>query len=251
MVTAEAIRFRNNLGRDLAGRIYSTGRAADTGVIFSHGLFSTKDGYKITRLADGIASSGHTLMTFDFSFAGESGGNIADLSILQEVEDLASAVRWFKGRGIRKIHLMGSSMGAAVTILYASRLEPGIESLILIAAPVDLGSLLVDGAGITDVGSLPVDGTTLLEGIPVKNSLFREIDRIDMPGALRKIAAPVLVIHGGLDRVVDPRNAGLIEKYLSAPLKKIIVPDGDHNLTRDGDITILGDVILSWLRGAS
>jgi hypothetical protein len=95
-MSVEEITFENNLNKRLSGRIYRPDKPGDTGVVFSHGLFSSKDGYKITRLAGDIVSSGHALMAFDFSFSGESGGSISDISVLQEVADLAAAVRFFK-----------------------------------------------------------------------------------------------------------------------------------------------------------
>ncbi|MBN2158143.1 MAG: alpha/beta hydrolase [Spirochaetes bacterium] len=249
MITVENIMIRNNRGMLLPGRIYSASAAGNTGVIFSHGLFSSKDGYKITRLAEHIASAGCPLMTFDFSFAGESGENISGLSILQETEDLAAAIDFFRSRGVRKFHLMGSSMGAAVTILCASRHHEDVLSLILIAAPVDLRRLILSAAGIQGIEDLAPNGTTALDGIAIKNTFFREILSIDMIGAVRSIKAPVLAFHGELDRVVDPLNVALLEENLSVPLKKIIIGDGDHNLTRDSDIALFSHAILAWLNG--
>ncbi|HNW27229.1 MAG TPA: alpha/beta hydrolase [Spirochaetota bacterium] len=248
MPSVEDIYFTNNAGRRLAGRIYRPDKAGDAGVLFSHGLFSSKDGYKITRMADDIAATGHPLMTFDFSCAGESGGSIADLSTLQEVEDLASAVDCFRERGMKRIHLMGSSMGAAVSILYASRQDPSIESLILIAAPVDLQGLFTKATGIADVSTLPTDGMTAVEGIGLKNSFFLELPRIDMIRALNDIRVPVLAIHGGRDSVVEPRNVDLLEENVSTFTKTVIIDDGDHNLTRETDIRFLKDTIINWLQ---
>ncbi len=247
MVSVESIAFSNNVGRRLVGRIYREDTAGDAGIIFSHGLFSSKDGYKITRMAGDLAATNHPLMTFDFSCAGESGGSIADLSILQEVEDLASAVSHFKTRGVKRIHLMGSSMGAAVSMLYASRGDTAIESLMLIAAPVDLPAIVTGATGITDPSALPPDGMTPVEGISIKNSFFREIATIDMVKAVRKIGVPVLAIHGGRDAVVDPRNIDIIEDNLATFTKTVIIDDGDHELTRDRDIRFITDTVVNWL----
>lgn len=247
MISVEDIYFNNNRGRRLAGKIYRSENAGDAGVIFSHGLFSSKDGYKITRMAGDIAETKHPLMAFDFSFAGESGEHIADLSTLQEVEDLASAVAFFKERGMKRIHLMGSSMGAAVSILYASSQDPSIESLILIAAPVDILALFSRATGIADVATLPPGGMTTIEGIAIKNSFFLEIPSLDMIRAVAGIRAPVLAIHGGRDTVVEPGNIGLLEDNLSTFTKTVIIEDGDHNLTRDTDIRFLKDTIIAWI----
>jgi pimeloyl-ACP methyl ester carboxylesterase len=246
-MTAEDITFENNLNQRLSGRIYWPDKPGDTGVVFSHGLFSSKDGYKITMLAGDIVSSGHALMAFDFSFSGESGGNISDISVLQEVADLAAAVLFFKKSGIKKIHLMGSSMGAAVTLLYASRGDPAISSLILIATPVDIRTLFLSPAGIADASSLPEDGMTAIEGIPIRNSFFREVSEIDINESLKKINVPVLAIHGGKDSVVDPKNVDFLEDGIETFVKTVIIDDGDHNLTREQDLRILKETILNWI----
>lgn len=247
MTAVENIRFKNNLGRPLAGRIYRPERPGRAGVLFSHGLFSSKDGYKITRLAGDIISAGYPVMTFDFSSCGESGGELSDLSVLQEVEDLAAAVAYFKESGIDTIHLMGSSMGAAVTLLYAARGDAAVQSLILIAAPVDFKNMFPEITGARGAASFAEDGMTTLDGVSIKNSFFREIAAIDMPGALRKVSVPVLAFHGGRDTVVDPRNAGILEDELSTFVKTVVIEDGDHNLTRDLDIRLMKETILSWL----
>ncbi len=135
-MNVENFTFRNMAGLDLSARIYYPAIQSGKGVIFSHGLFSSKDGYKIKKMAEGIVNCGFTLMTFDFTFAGESPGNIADISVLEEVNDLISAINIFRERGITRLHLMGSSMGAAVSLLAAAKSDDKFESLIIIARPL-------------------------------------------------------------------------------------------------------------------
>jgi pimeloyl-ACP methyl ester carboxylesterase len=241
----ENVHICNNLNQLLPGRIYRTETESEAAVVFSHGLFSNKDGYKITRLARDIVSSGYTLLTFDFSFTGESGGSMSDLSLFQEVRDLASAIVFIKGRGVKHVHLMGSSMGALVTMVCASGLFPSPDSLMLIATPVDVRSTFLANGGI---GSYPENGSTIIDDVPIKNKFFRELYGINMEEILKKIISPVLAIHGGRDAVVDRSNVGLLEIYLPRGLKKIIIEDGDHNLTRDSDIEMLRDAVISWLK---
>lgn len=244
---ARAISFVNDRGWLLQGRLYGPTDAA-AGLIFSHGLFSNKDGYKITRLAGPIAAAGYMLMAFDFSCAGEGARPIVELSIAQEVADLAAAVSFFRREtGLSRVHLMGSSMGGAVSLLQTARDSSAVASLITIAAPVDLRRLIVDGAGIVDPDALPEGGSTSLEGIPINNAFFREAARIDVAAALGAITAPVLVIHGGCDEVVNASNARVIERTVAGPCTVRIIDDGDHALTRDSDIAVLRDVITDWL----
>lgn len=243
----ERVRFYNNKQRRIEGRIYKDDPVSEDGVIFCHGLFSSKDGYKITGLAGDIVRCGYTLLTFDFSFSGESEGVLSDLSLLQEVEDLKSAHTFFSEYGIKRMHLIGSSMGGAVCILFASASSAVIESIILIATPVKLDKLIFDMTGIDDIDSIPDAGMTLIDNIPINNLFFKESKLIDMKSAVSKIKAPVLVIHGGLDKVVDPDNAEFLQAELGTRCSYILIGDGDHNLVRDADMKILRNNITRWL----
>ncbi len=239
-------KFKNSIGADLAGRVYGDDENTVSGVIFSHGLFSTKDGYKITRLAESIVGTGNRLMTFDFTFAGESPGNITDISVLQEVDDLRSAVHEFRRRGIDSIHLMGSSMGAVVSILAESMDNFSFKSLILIAAPVDLFGI-IPGMTPEDADKLEENGVTEISGIPVKNSFFKELSGIDMIEGIKKINCPVLIFHGRDDDVVDFKNFETLTKNLTVDYDQEVIDDGDHHLTRDQDIALMERRIGEWL----
>lgn len=242
----EDFTFRNMSGLELSARIYSTDSPCDRGVIFSHGLYSSKDGYKIRKMAEGIVGCGYTLMTFDFTFAGESPGNISDISVLEEVNDLLSAVRLFRGRGIRSLHLMGSSMGAAVSLLAASGPGESFDSLILIATPLDLLGI-IPGMTPEKVDLLEPYGYTSVQGIRLKNSFFRELKGIDMVNAVRGIDVPVILFHGGMDEVVKFSNHEIFMENIETEALPCVIPDGDHNLTRETDIEFMMLKISEWL----
>jgi putative redox protein len=242
----ENFRFPNSHGVELAGRIYRKNEDQKAGVIFSHGLFSSKDGYKITRMAESIVESGFALMTFDFTFSGESPGSIKDICILKEVEDLKCAVNLFKSKGIEKIHLMGSSMGAAVTILVSSQGLFNIESLILIAAPLSFEKLIPEIKK-EDAAALDSDGYSLIQGVMVNNRFIREIFEIDMIAAVKKIKVPVFIVHGKRDAVVDFSNLDVFMRNSGSECTPLVIEDGDHNLTRDSDISIISEKVKEWL----
>lgn len=241
-IQTENVSFFNNKYQKLSGKIYKTSDTSE-GVIFCHGLFSTKDGYKITHLAEDIVSIGQTLLCFDFSFAGESEGNITGLSILQEVNDLRSAFKFFTEYGIENIHLIGSSMGGLVSLLFSST-ESNIRSQTLIATPIMLPEIFAKDIDIT---SLPESGKTSLNGVLINNTFFKELKEIDIETAISNVNAPSLIIHGYLDNVVPVANAVNLVKQLTAKKRIAIIQDGDHNLSRDSDLSILSKNILDWI----
>lgn len=246
MMRTEEFLFPGIDNISLSARIYSNSTGNKDGIIFSHGLFSSMDGYKITRLASDIVSAGYDLMTFNFSSAENFNAATRNISIMKQVRELGCAVSEFKRRGIRRFHLMGSSLGAAVTILYAAGSEPGPESLILIATPLNLPAII---PGMTPEMALGLDDTGYQEisGIRVNNSFFREIFQVSIIEAVNKINSPVLLIHGTNDTVVDFSNFSLFVSICRTDCTQIAVEGGDHNLTGDKDLDLIGRNIVKWL----
>ena len=245
----EKISFKNNLSQNISARIYHGDEKSKKGLIFSHGLFSTKDGYKITRLAESIVNCGFKLMTFDFSFSGESDGNISEISIFQEVEDLKCAIDFFYDYGIEEIHLMGSSMGGFVSLKYLTEYENNIKSLITIATPIDLKGLFRDNVGNNDLSELPDQGYTTVQGIELRNSFFKEINKINIEPNIKEINIPFLIIHGSNDSVVSISNAERLEELLKDNTKSkfVIIDKGGHSLTGDNELEIIKENIQLWI----
>jgi len=238
--------FLNKKGIPLSSRICSPEIPSDKGVIFSHGLFSTKDGYKITGMTEDIVSCGYHLMTFDFSYAGESHSNIKEISFMQEVADLRAAIDEFKKHGIKRLHLMGSSMGAAVSLYVASEFDD-FESLILIATPVNLLEIIPEMTP-DDVDKLDPEGSSKLSGIEINNKFFKELKSVDLVKAARSISKPAILFHGKLDSVVPFVNHSILLNNLAGEVASYVIDDGDHNLTRQEDIAFIMNHIREWLR---
>ncbi|HPI12973.1 MAG TPA: alpha/beta fold hydrolase [Spirochaetota bacterium] len=243
----EEIEIHNDRGDRLGGRLYSPGATPRGGVIFCHGLFSSKDAYKIVNLAADIVRSEFTLLTFDFSFISGMPESFREFSIMREVQDLQSAVSYLLERGLTHLHLIGSSMGGVISLLYAaSRPEP-LRSLTLIATPADLAGLIGRLSGGIDVSGLSEGGTTVIDGVPIGNGFFREALGLDMDAAVRSVAVPTLVIHGARDGVVDVNNTEFLRNALTVERSIVLIPDGDHNLTRDGDLRLFKAEIPAWI----
>lgn len=188
------------------------------------------------------------MLTFDFSFVGESEGKISDLSIIQEIEDLKSAIEFFLGLGIKKLHIIGSSMGGVVTLLLKWNPDYKISTRTLIATPIDLIKLLIINTGITNVDALPDGSMTEVEGVKIKNGFFKEVNKLDINNAITTVRIPTLVIHGGKDKVVDVSDAVSLDRKLNTIKKLVIMPDGDHNLTGESDIALMKKEIITWMK---
>ena len=90
-------------------------------VIASHGITTekTEDGIYETFANDYLSPRFDTLL-FDFRGHGESTLDSRDVTVCGEVLDLMSVLEWSKKHGYEKIHHLGTSFGASITLLAAS-----------------------------------------------------------------------------------------------------------------------------------
>jgi fermentation-respiration switch protein FrsA (DUF1100 family) len=182
-------------------------------------------------------------MTFDFTYSGESPGDIFDISVMQEADDLCRAADVFRGMGIEDLHLMGSSMGGAVSILAGSREGLSPESIILIATPVNFSGLIP--ADISDYEN--ENGMVYISGVQVNKNFIAEVKSIDIAFSVEKIKCPVLLIHGKLDNVVSYKDFETIKRLVKSRCDSFIIEDGDHNLTDEKHLNLIKEKVTNWL----
>ncbi|HEY1373036.1 MAG TPA: alpha/beta hydrolase [Candidatus Binatia bacterium] len=87
-----------------------------------HGFGGNKDGRGQSVIAEQLSQWGYVTMRFDFRGCGESGGERARILCLDQVKDTSSAISYMATRpevDPRRIALVGSSFGAAVSIYTA------------------------------------------------------------------------------------------------------------------------------------
>src|SRR3990170_3409555 len=82
-------------------------------IVVMHGRNSVRDepNVGILELAQALVGQGYDVLTFDFRAHGESGGTRYALGQF-EVRDVAGALDYLKGRGVREVGVIGYSMGA-------------------------------------------------------------------------------------------------------------------------------------------
>lgn len=143
------------------------------------------------------------------------------MSMPRFAEDLETALAWLANRDdVTTIGAIGHSVGAAATILAASR-NPDIDAVVAVASFAHPEELLWR--------ALPYPA-------PVKWTLLRVIrrmigvsyDDIAPRNRIADIQAPVLLVHGEDDAVIPVDDAiGIHENLPSCQL--IIVPKGTHS----------------------
>jgi pimeloyl-ACP methyl ester carboxylesterase len=200
-------------------------------------MMSSKEGTKQKAFAAAFAERGLSALRFDFSFCGESEGRFEEITFAQEVDDLRSAVAWVRERGAGPLGLLGSSMGGAVAILYASE-DPSVDALVTLAAvgnPARIADRMED---LKRKAQEWKDAGYQLgaEGEPGRR-FFEDARAQDVLAAAGRLSAPLLVLHGAADEVVPVEDAYAIHASARGPKALRVLPGVDHRFTAPQALT--------------
>lgn len=200
---------------ELAGRLHRPQGAARALAIISHGLESSKDSEKLTRLAAALARTGYLALRFDHAGCGDSPGDLSRTSLTARRDEFLSAVKAMRALEPElPLVYMGSSFGGTVVAL-AGDIEPPVCSLHW-STPWDFEPLF----GIIQDP----------ERRPTLRDMVRDMYYHDIEAVLARTARAFLV-HGELDEVVPVGQAERAHQVLPEPKGLLILPGADHRLS--------------------
>jgi len=220
-------------------------------VVFLPGYRSDMTGEKATALAAFCAARGQAMLRFDYSGNGASEGAFEDGTIGAWALD-ALAVIDALSEG--PLILVGSSMGGWIALLTALARPARVAGLVGIAAAPDFTETLMWAA------MAPAERATLL-----RDGVLRAPSQYGEPYAITRaliedgrnhllltgpiaIDCPVRLLHGQLDPDVPWETAlRIAERVTGADVRITLVKDGDHRLSRPGDLALLRETLAALL----
>ena len=221
----EDVSFKTLDGVEIKGWLIkseSRKQKTENSIILCHGYGADKgDVLGIARFIYNPLANGYNILVFDFRAHGKSGGKYSSLGYY-ETEDLKSAIRFLKQRGVDRIGLMGISMGGTVALMVASEF-PEIKAIVSDGAYLSFHSVIYSFARrhyhSPRYPFLPPAIWTagLRLGFNPK--------RLDLK---RYTPGTALIIHGEEDREVLPFDAEEIFKYAKEPKELWMVKGADH-----------------------
>jgi pimeloyl-ACP methyl ester carboxylesterase len=191
---------------------------------------------------------------------------------LLEIEDVAGALVWFGDRGIRRVALVGSSMGGVVALasivvlgdgsLAAADLDPDAP-----AASIGAPRPRIVGAVVESVAPdlrIPVANRI---GAPVGGVIRRAIAARMFAEAGRRVGGdlratepirviglvepvPLLLIHGSADRTVRPADGRRLAAAAGPAAEHWEAPGADHGQARAADPAAWDERVSAFLRRA-
>jgi uncharacterized protein len=132
MRTIEPIHIAFPNREHLRGDLHFSNQPGDRAIVFVHGFGSVRTGEKSAAVASACERADLTFCCFDFRGHGESGGSMRDLRPTRLIEDLAAVRDYLVGRGIKRLGLVGSSMGGFASAWFAAQCDE-VRACVMIA----------------------------------------------------------------------------------------------------------------------
>ena len=209
-------------------------------IVFLCGYGSDMQGTKALALEAWAKAQGRAFLRFDYAGCGESDGAFEDQTLVLWRDD---AIRMIDAVADGPVVLVGSSLGGWIMLLVAKALPGRIAGMVGIAAAPDF----------TDWGFTTEQKLALLQN----GRLEQPSDYSDQPtvttrafwasGEANRVMirpiefdGPVRLLQGQKDKEVPwERAVALAGLIRSDAVQTILVKDGDHRLSRDGDIALI------------
>lgn len=209
-------------------------------IVFLPGYRSDMEGGKATALDAWAAREGRAMLRFDYAGCGASDGDFETQSLANWRNDaLAMIDDVVEG----PVLLVGSSMGGWLMLLVALARPDRVVGLVGIASAPDFTSwgfsqeqkmaILQDGR-IEE--SSPYDDQPYV----TTREFWQSGESLRLLHASIEIDCPVRLLHGQADADVPWVYSLEVMKLLrSADVQTVLIKDGDHRLSRPGDIALL------------
>jgi pimeloyl-ACP methyl ester carboxylesterase len=268
-VRAELISLRTSDGVRLDGVLYQPAKPGPAGLMLVHGYGGHFYGAYFPLLAQAAAEQGITTLALNMRDH-DTGPKVSDFADNQT--DIATGVAHLGSLGLRKIVLLGQSMGTNRVLYYeAASADPAIVATVLVSGPGNLfqwnvwqfgrekaqqtvdEALRMRAAGhdrdlmLVDLGPL---GKALytpryllsLRGPEAKSDPYQNIS---------KVKTPVLILQGKADKLVEPDIAERLRKAAGDNPKVAVayVEGADHGFSQQQSALV--ERVLGWIKAVA
>ena len=226
---------------DRGGRRLAMRRREGRGpaLLFLPGYMSDMDGSKATALDAWAAAQGRAMLRFDYAGCGQSGGDFEAQTLAGWRDDALAMLDSLRGPAV----LVGSSMGGWLMLLAALARPRLVRALVGIAAAPDFTDWGFDSgqkAAIRDDGRLEEPSPDGEAPYVTTRAFWESGESLKLLDGDIAIDCPVRLLHGLADGDVPWRiSLRLMERLRSADVRTTLIKDGDHRLSRPGDIAHL------------
>lgn len=222
-------------------------------IIVAPGFLTSKDAHLMQWISNTL-SEHFDVISFDFRGHGESSGSFMWTS--KEENDLDTVVKYAKTK-YKKVGILGFSLGAATSIIWASKNKMCVDSLVMVSPPADFWKIdfhFWEKSSIEDI-MYNLNPTTVGKGVRAGNMFLPKEKPIEAISMIDK--TPILLIHGCKDWLIKHwHTEALFERILHKNKKIELIKEGQHaEKIIQYHPQVFSNIVLNWfietLRGKS
>lgn len=201
-------------------------------LVYLHGIADNRE--SAVGIIERFNRRGFDVIAYDSRAHGESDGMACTYGFYEK-QDLHRVVDTI---GSGPVVLMGTSLGAAVALQEAAE-DVRVRAVVAAETFSDLRTVAIERAPFFFTAG------TIRRAFQLAESEGRfTIESVSPEASARRIEAPVLIIHGSIDRDTPPDHSRRVFDALRGPKQLILVPDAGHNQSLRGEVW---QDIDSWL----
>ncbi len=258
----ENIEIFDALGNPVSG-VLSIPQRANSVVIMSHGLSSSKDNRLYRELEAELNGKDIGTLRYDYyghgpayGFPGPSYGMLGDVTLSKTMESLKAMIYLVRQRGEYRVGLLGSSYGGLLSIEAASR-DKEIAALAL-KSPVTEPKIfwkqrILEKFGERGFAQWKKEGSihykNRVEDFDLSWDFWYDLQKYDTLADAKKIRCPVLIVHGDSDSYVPIEQSYLLSRALGKTLREKvkIVRGADHGYNEPEQYSEMKNLIRDFL----
>ena len=246
----QQIKFENYQGELLAGTFHPARKSSIGAVVAGHCFTCSRHTGILRRVCDELSKIGFDVLRFDFSGNGQSQGGFKHSTWSKQILEMEAAINVMKDRGADWIGLVGHSLGAAIALLTARKID-SIAAVCRLAGrtrssrptyfltPAQQETLTTNGQ---------VEFTSRGRKLTITQAFFDDADSHDLVAATRSLTIPMLVVHGDQDEIIPVSEAYLAQDANPKRVKLFVVEGGDHMFSRPTHQQHVGQTVADWFR---
>lgn len=179
--------------------------------ILAHGITVEKnEGGFYTGLSRHLVTDQIATVRFDFRGHGESGGRSEEMTVVGEIIDLATVIKFSLKRYQLPLGVVATSFGASIALLYGSCEKRFVKTQVLLCPVVDYSKAFLNPEtpwGRKQFGQRRIElakrkGFISVDGFRLGIKLFTEFGFYKPGEVLNESGIPTLLVHGTDDSMV-------------------------------------------------
>lgn len=247
----EPLTIQDRHGHGISAILSRPDRPTTGLVVLCHGFLSGKNSTTNTTLTRLLNNQGLATFRFDFFGQGESDGPFEEITTTLAIEQTETVLDLVAAKGYDRIGLVGSSFGGLVAILTTARRQD-IACLALKCPVVDFAEELRLTFGPEELARWQATDTipNIMGGsdrIRLRYRFYEDCLQQIAYGPAEQISVPTLIVQGKQDECVPLHQSRRLHDVLGGQKRLDLLPDADHQFTRENDFRQMTVSISEWL----